>query len=126
VLKHSKFMLAVAVLVVAGATVIVAGSNLPGGLSMGVGTNAAAETNPQSTTGPSPPSNPSQASKIAAAEDYTKRLLLLMDTDKNGRVSKQEFMDFMAKVFDQLDTNHDGQLDVKELAKFRERPWAGK
>ena len=125
-LKHGKFMLAVAALVIAGATLIAAGSKLPGGLDMGVKSNAAAGVDPQTTTGPSPPSNPSQASKIAAAEEYTKRLLLLMDTDKNGRVSKQEFMDFMAKVFDQLDTNHDGQLDVKELAKFRERPWAGK
>ncbi len=125
-LKHGKSMLAVVALVVAGATVIAAGSKLPGGLSMGVRPDEAAETNPQTTTGPSPPSHLSKASKIAAAEDYTKKLLLLMDTDKSGRVSKEEFMSFMAKVFDQLDTNHDGQLDVKELAKFRERPWAGK
>jgi Ca2+-binding EF-hand superfamily protein len=49
-----------------------------------------------------------------------------MDTDKNGKVSKHEFMNFMSKEFDLIDTNHDGQLDVNELAKFRGRPWVGK
>jgi hypothetical protein len=55
--------------------------------------------------------------KIAAGEAEARRLLLLMDTDKNGRVSKQEFMSFMEAEFDRLDKNKDGQLDVKELTK---------
>jgi hypothetical protein len=49
-----------------------------------------------------------------------------MDTDKNGKVSKQEFMSFMEAEFDRLDTKHDGELDVKELAKLRLRPYVGK
>ena len=61
-----------------------------------------------------------------AAEDFARKLLLLMDTDKNGMVSKKEWMDFMSKEFDLLDTNHDGQLDVNELAKFHEHPFVGK
>lgn len=44
-----------------------------------------------------------------------KQLLGLMDTDRNGKVSRQEFMDFMAAEFDRLDTNKDGELDAKEL-----------
>jgi hypothetical protein len=52
---------------------------------------------------------------VAAGEYEAKKLLLLMDADKGGTVSKREFMDFMAAEFDRLDVNHDGVLDVKEL-----------
>ncbi len=45
----------------------------------------------------------------------TEQLLLLMDTDQNGKVSKEEFLNFMAKEFDRLDTSKDGVLDVNEL-----------
>lgn len=43
------------------------------------------------------------------------RLLLLMDKDKNGKVSKQEFMSFMESEFDQLDVNKSGDLDVRRI-----------
>jgi EF hand domain-containing protein len=39
-----------------------------------------------------------------------------MDTDKNGKISKQEWMNFMEAEFDRLDKAKNGQLDVKELA----------
>jgi len=68
----------------------------------------------------------SKEKRVAAGEEYAKRLLLLMDTDKNGKVSKQEFMSFMEKEFDRLDTKKDGKLDVKELTKLRVRPDLGK
>lgn len=55
--------------------------------------------------------------KVAAGETEAKKLLLLMDTDKNGKVSRAEFMAFMAAEFDRLDVNHDGELDLKELEK---------
>jgi Ca2+-binding EF-hand superfamily protein len=38
-----------------------------------------------------------------------------MDRDKSGKVSKEEFMTFMAAEFERLDKNKDGELDVKEL-----------
>src|ERR1700688_2282050 len=57
--------------------------------------------------------------KVAAGEENAKRLLLLMDKDQNGKVSKEEFMNFMAAEFERLDVNKDGQLDVKELTKSR-------
>jgi Ca2+-binding EF-hand superfamily protein len=58
------------------------------------------------------PKNPNRA---AIAEQNVKQLLLLMDTDKNGRISKEEWMDFMSKEFDRLDTDKSGELDPKEL-----------
>jgi Ca2+-binding EF-hand superfamily protein len=69
---------------------------------------------------PLPPSAGTRAQeqqKQAAAEAESKRLLLLMDTDKNGTVSKQEWMSFIEKEFDRLDFNHDGQINVKELTQ---------
>lgn len=56
-----------------------------------------------------------QPSKVAAGEVEAKKLILLMDADKNGKISKAEFMAFMAAEFDRLDVNKDGELDVKEL-----------
>lgn len=41
-----------------------------------------------------------------------------MDTDRNGQVSKEEFMRFMEKEFDLLDVNKDGVLDVSELERL--------
>ena len=56
-----------------------------------------------------------QSPNVVAGENEAKKLLVLMDADKSGTVSKQEFMAFMEAEFDRLDTNHDGVLDVKEL-----------
>ena len=71
----------------------------------GVGTAIAREQ-----TSPAP-------NKFALGEDEVKQLLLLLDTDKNGRVSKREFMQFMAAEFDRLDRDKSGELDVKELTQ---------
>jgi hypothetical protein len=61
--------------------------------------------------------------KLAKVDAETKQLLLLMDQDQNGKISKQEFMTFMEKEFDRLDKDNNGQLDVRELTKsqFRSR-----
>jgi len=56
---------------------------------------------------------------VQAGYEETKDLLRLMDKDKNGKVSKKEFMSFMEAEFDRLDTNHDGELDVNELSQLR-------
>ena len=73
---------------------------------------------------PTPPTKASQpmpVDKPAIGMGEVKQLLLLMDTDKNGKVSKQEFMKFMNAEFERLDTNKNGNLDVKELTKSKVR-----
>lgn len=49
-----------------------------------------------------------------------------MDTDKNGKISKQEWMKFMEAEFERLDKNKTGELDIKELAhsKVEATPFA--
>jgi Ca2+-binding EF-hand superfamily protein len=63
--------------------------------------------------------------KLAEGEAEAKRLLLLMDRDQSGKVSKQEFMSFMEEEFQRLDVNKDGELDVKELTQSRLVPHGG-
>lgn len=62
-----------------------------------------------------------KAKHISAGEKEAKKLLLLMDTDQNGKVSKQEFMNFMEAEFDRLDKDKNGELDVRELTQSRVR-----
>jgi Ca2+-binding EF-hand superfamily protein len=57
--------------------------------------------------------------KLVAGEREAKKMLLLMDADKSGKVSRQEFMSFMEAEFERLDINKDGELDVKELTDSR-------
>jgi hypothetical protein len=92
----------------------------------------AATTQPEKSTGvvaPTPAAEKAeQEKKLAIATEAAKQLLLAMDTDKNGKISKQEWMKFMEVEFDRLDVNHDGELDVKELTQSRMRvhPYVGK
>ena len=62
---------------------------------------------------------PRPVDKHTLASDNVKVLLLLMDTDKNGKITKQEWMRFMEAEFDRLDTNKNGELDPKELLQSR-------
>jgi len=78
-------------------------------LATGIGTALAREE----------PSHPQD--KIALGEDEVKQLLLLLDTDKNGKVSRQEFTKFMQSEFDRLDKDKSGELDVKELTQSQVR-----
>jgi len=86
-----------------------------------VGTMAAQDT---STSAASPDKKPN-SKKVAEGEVEAKRLLLLMDRDQSGKVSHQEFMNFMEAEFDRLDVNKDGELDVKELTQARFTPHVG-
>jgi Ca2+-binding EF-hand superfamily protein len=62
---------------------------------------------------------PAADKKDQKAMEYAKEMLRLMDTDANGKVSREEFMAYMNKQFDLLDVNKDGELDVKELTGLR-------
>jgi hypothetical protein len=59
--------------------------------------------------------SPKQPDKLAIATDNAKQLMLLMDTDKNGKISKDEWMKFMSAEFDRLDLDKSGELDPREL-----------
>jgi hypothetical protein len=62
-----------------------------------------------------------QQDELELGEDKAEQLLLLIDTNKTGRVTKQEWMKFMEAEFDRLDKNKSGELDAKELAQSRLR-----
>ena len=53
--------------------------------------------------------------KFALANEDVKELLLLMDTDKSGKISKREWMSFMEAEFNRLDKDGNGELDLAEL-----------
>jgi Ca2+-binding EF-hand superfamily protein len=60
---------------------------------------------------------PKPQNRLAIGEDSVKQLLPLMDADKNGMVSEQDFMKFMAAEFQRLDKEKRGELNVKELTQ---------
>jgi hypothetical protein len=62
-------------------------------------------------------SAPRPQDKLALGEDDVKHLLLFMDADNKGMVSKQEFMKYMEAEFERLDKNKIGELNVKELTR---------
>jgi hypothetical protein len=62
-------------------------------------------------------SAPKAQDNVALGEGEVKKLLPLMETDNDGKVSKQEFMSFMEAEFDRLDKKKEGKLDVKELTQ---------
>ncbi len=64
---------------------------------------------------------PKPQDKLALGEPEVKQLLLFMDTDKSGKISKEEWMKFMEAEFDRLDKDKKGQLDAKELEQSKLR-----
>jgi hypothetical protein len=64
---------------------------------------------------------PKPQDKLALAEEHARELLLLIDTDKTGKISKREWMKFMEAEFDRLDKAKNGELDVKELTQSKLR-----
>jgi hypothetical protein len=88
---------------------------LYGGLAFEVGTAFAQVRTPDNR----------KTNAVALGADEVKQLLTLMDTDKNGKISKAEFMKFMEAEFDRLDTDKSGELDPKELTKSLVRPSKG-
>ncbi len=97
--------------------------------AMAVGAAAPQHEKSTGVVSPSPAAEKSEKErKIAEATETAKRLLLIMDTGRSGKVSKEEWMKFMEAEFDRLDTRHDGELDVQELtqSRVRYRPAVGK
>jgi len=48
------------------------------------------------------------------------RMLKQFDTNKDGKITKQEATDGMEKIFAAIDTNHDGSLTPGEIRAYRE------
>ena len=49
---------------------------------------------------------------LALGENAAKDLLLLIEPDKNGKISRQAWMRFMGEEFDRLDKDKKGELDA--------------
>ena len=54
---------------------------------------------------------PKQPDNHVMAMENVKQLLLVMDTDKKGKITKQQWMAFMEAEFDRLDLEKKGELD---------------
>jgi Ca2+-binding EF-hand superfamily protein len=65
----------------------------------------------------------STAALAASADKEVRTLIQMMDKDKNGTVSKEEFMQFMSAEFDRLDVDKSGTLEHRELLRTRSRDW---
>ena len=63
------------------------------------------------------------AKRANTAESHVRQLLSLMDKDKNGTVSKEEFMEYMSQTFDRLDVDRSGQLERNELRRTSDPDW---
>jgi hypothetical protein len=64
---------------------------------------------------------PKPQDKLALGEEEVKQLMLLIDTEKKGKISKQEWMKFMEAEFDRLDKSKNGELDLQELTQSKLR-----
>jgi hypothetical protein len=73
----------------------------------------AAQPPPASPQPGMPPRTP-----VGAASDYLSR----MDADRDGRVSPDEYLDWMSYAFDARDANRDGVLSAGELPGGKGRP----
>jgi len=60
-------------------------------------------------------SAPKAQDRLAIGEQNVKPLLLLMDSNKEGMVSKAEYMRFMEAEFHRLDKANSGALNAREL-----------
>jgi hypothetical protein len=62
-------------------------------------------------------SAPKTQDRLALGEEHVKQLCLIMKSEKQGKISKQEFMKFMEAEFERLDRSKQGELDVNALVQ---------
>jgi len=52
---------------------------------------------------------------VALAQPKVIEVLLLMDADRNGKISKGDFMNLTEAVFDRLDKDKKGELEPRQF-----------
>lgn len=69
-------------------------------------------------------SAPKKQDTAVLASENVRELLLLMDLNKSGKISKQEWRKFMEAEFDRLDKDKKGEIGIEELrsSKLRAAP----
>jgi hypothetical protein len=62
---------------------------------------------------------PKPLDRIALGDDHTQQVSVSfeIDVNKNGQISRQDWMRLMATEFDKLDANRSGQVDAAELTR---------
>ncbi|HJQ57369.1 MAG TPA: EF-hand domain-containing protein, partial [Vineibacter sp.] len=81
-------------------------------------------TPPAAQAPPGVPSGPPQIEgRPAAPTPAMPEWFAEMDADKDGFVSREEFVAVRMKLFDQLDANKDGALNKEEFTKLAEPPY---
>ena len=58
--------------------------------------------------------------RLSMGEMSAQRMLDLADVNKDGNVTKEEFLKFMGDEFDRLDRNKDQRLSREELQRLNE------
>jgi hypothetical protein len=74
---------------------------------------------PEAVVAQTKASVPKPQNTLVLGESAVKDLLLMMEPDKNGKISKQAWMRFMGEEFDRLDKDKNGELDAQELRSDR-------
>ena len=59
---------------------------------------------------------------VAIGKPHVMQLMLLMETDKSGKVSKDQWIKFMEAEFDRLDKARTGELNIKDLKEPQAPP----
>jgi len=62
---------------------------------------------------------PKPQDNLSIGENDARHLMLLIGPNKDGKITKQAWMRFMAAEFDRLDKDKSGTLDLKELTESR-------
>jgi hypothetical protein len=60
---------------------------------------------------------PKVQDRLAMGEENVRQLLLLMDADNNGNISKQSYMKYMEAEFHRLDKSNQDQLNARQLTQ---------
>jgi Ca2+-binding EF-hand superfamily protein len=80
--------------------------------------NSAKPANAESTSKPGDTKKPAEDAEV---ERMVTNMLERFDTDKDGRISKDEAKGRLAENFERIDTNKDGYLDKDELRRMAAR-----